>query len=340
YDGGSSPWLAAPYLPGTGPDVKPRDDEHGWFYHVEESCYYTANPWVRDWYRFVGEFRKVRLNQLDPWPDMSARAVGHALAHALQAYRVTGDIEILDRFRSYLANYLRPDQLALRHGGRERDGGKDAAFQMGYLARAVISYLYEAQDYDPQGYAEAFNFVGGCMAWNITYGNFSYYIKVSTNEIGSSSGTGLTFADPQAWYYWNTGRRCFKDHVMLFVTNGINGGSASYGRNYLEGWPYRSDYENYVSRQYRNLLIRVRPDSIPPARITDLRATYLGSKVTVTWTHPAEAVRYHVVYSDKPIVETQTRDPTVCNWWAARALVYSGPIITGTRAKLVFTPPW
>ncbi|MCX7590525.1 MAG: hypothetical protein N2255_02745, partial [Kiritimatiellae bacterium] len=338
HEGGSRPWLAAPYLPGTAPDVKPRDDQHGWFYHVEEAYYFTGNPWIRDWYEFVGEFRKVRLNQLDPWPDMCARAVGHALSHAMQAFRVTGDFEILRKFPEYVRKYLRPDQLALRHGGRERDASQDASFQMGYLARALISYLYEAREYDPQGYAEVFNFLAGCMAWNITYGNFAYYIKASAGQIGQSSGTGLTFVDPQAWWYWNTGRQEFKDHVMLFVTSGINGGSPTYGREYLEGWPYRTDYENYVGRQYRNLLVRTRPDSTPPARITDLKATYLGPAVTATWTRPADAVRYHFVYADKPIVATQTMDPAVCNWWAAKTIACTNLVFSGARAKLVFRP--
>jgi exo-rhamnogalacturonan lyase-like protein len=106
----------APFLKGTHVDARPRDDEHAWFYHVEEAYYFTCNPWIKDWYKFVAEFRKTRLNHLDPFTDNTTRAVAHSLAHALQAYRITGDTSLIQGFRGYINNWLRPAQHPVNGG--------------------------------------------------------------------------------------------------------------------------------------------------------------------------------------------------------------------------------
>jgi hypothetical protein len=88
--------MEAPYLSGTGGPVwwYARDNEHGWFYHVDEAYNLTGNPQIKNWYRFIAEFRRTSLERLDPIPDRSSRALGHSLNHALQAYKATGDISI------------------------------------------------------------------------------------------------------------------------------------------------------------------------------------------------------------------------------------------------------
>ena len=63
---------------------------------VEEAYWYTGNPWIKDWYEFVGEFRKPTLdNRSGAGPGKNGRGRGHPMHHALQAYRVTGDDSIL-----------------------------------------------------------------------------------------------------------------------------------------------------------------------------------------------------------------------------------------------------
>ena len=72
-------------IKGTGLVARPRDDAHGWYYHVRESYYATANPWIRDWYEFVGEYRKTHF--ANRWRH-SSRGLAHALANPVDAYSV------------------------------------------------------------------------------------------------------------------------------------------------------------------------------------------------------------------------------------------------------------
>jgi len=134
--------LRIEYLANTRQDSNPRDDQHGWFYHVAQSYEYTADPWVRDWYQFIAEFRKVRLQQGDPFPDMSGRAVAHALNHALQAYRITGDVELLDMLTSYVEEQIVPRINSIGAWTGELQSNV-ASWQTGYLLRTLIGILEE-----------------------------------------------------------------------------------------------------------------------------------------------------------------------------------------------------
>ena len=229
FDGHGAPYLRRNYLPGTSQYGRPRDDQHGWFYHVEQNYYLSANPWIKDWYDFVAEFRKVRLNQGDPFPDMSARAVGHSLNHALQAYRVTGDEDLLQLMDAYIDRELTPRLNNL--GAYDAGAGTGAVFQLGFLTRTLIDYLYEL----PGGEvttrdAEAFDFIKRSVEWNVNIGNFAYNIPITEARSDFvSSGTGLSMVDPQAWYYLVTDWEPAKTHLLSFMNEGINGGMRPYG---------------------------------------------------------------------------------------------------------------
>jgi hypothetical protein len=322
FDGGASK-LAAPPLPDTDgetPVYYARDDQHGWFYHVAESYFYTANPWVRDWYRFIAEFRRVRLERLDPFPDTSSRATGHALNNALQAYRVTGDATILAGIAAHIRDYLRPEQdpyygdqsLAVEPSG----GG----FQTGYLMRAIVDYLEEVRGRDAQAYAEGFNYLSGLIEWNYHYGNFPYYFDARAGGEGASDGSGLTLVDPQAWYYWHTGKGRYLDQIEEYRATGINGGGTPYGD--FAQWTGQ-----FEGRYYRFVTETSRADTTPPAAIADLTATIAGTSVTLRWTGPADVARYHVVWSTRLLAEENTLDPGMTNWWAAHVIA---PALTPT----------
>lgn len=305
----------ASYLTGTdGPVWYARDDQHGWFYHAEEAYYLTGNPWIKDWYKFIAEFRRARLDHIDPYPDGSTRGTGHSLSHALQAFRVTGDKTILTRFQNYLKKWVRTAQNPF-YGNFN---ASEAGFQMGFLSRALINYMYEIKDVDPQAYAEAFNILSGFMEWNLNFSGFAYYIDASKGETGSSSGSSTTLGDPQAWYYWNTGKKQYLDQLNLYIDQGINGGSKPYGN--LKSWS-----GDFIGRYTQFVIQATRSDSTPPPPISDLTATINGSNIILKWTAPADVVRYHIVWSTKPISENTTADTNFTNWWAANAV---GPNLT------------
>ncbi len=327
--------LDAPYLPGTGGPVwGARDDQHGWFYHAEEAYEFTGNPWIKDWYKFIAEFRRVRLDRLDPFPDKTSRATGHALNHALQVYRITGDISILTRFRDHIQKYLRPEQSPLYGGNMAGYGGPDAAFQVGYLSRAIINFMEEIKEKDWQAYAEAFNYLSGLMEWNLNYANFAYSINVPAGEIGASSGTASPLADPQAWYYWHTGKKAYLDQLNQYVNEGIHGGAKPYGD--LTRWTS----DAFLGRWTQFVRQNPRPDTTPPSQITDLKATLSGSQVVLSWTAPKDPDlhHYHIVWSTKPISATQTTDTTQSNWWAANAIGPSFKPEPGRRQSITITP--
>ena len=334
--------LDAPYLSGSGGPVwAARDDQHGWLYHVEEAYYFTANPWIKDWYEFIGEFRRTKLERLDDANDLSSRATGHALANALQAFRVTGDVSILDRFHHHINQYLRTEQHPgyghNRYGAYDQMDS-DAPLSVGFLARAIIAFMTEVRDENPQAYADAFQYLSGLMEWNLNYANFDYWINVVEGNIGSSSGTGTTLVDPQAWYYWHTGKQQYLDHLNQYIEHGINGGSQPYFT--AAEWPgvVEDDQEAFLGRFAQFVRENPRSDTMPPAKITDLKATISGSDVILEWTAPQDAIRYHIVWGDKPLSGVTTQDRGLLNWWAANAI---GPDLTpapGVKQQLSFAP--
>ncbi len=345
FDGMVGTVFAAPPLPGTmSADETPvyyaRDDQHGWFYHVAEAYWLTANPWIRDWYRFVAEFRRVRLERLDPYPDFSSRATGHALNHVLQAGRVVGDQQILNRFRNHIANYLRPEQD--HYFGDQKLSVEDAGggFQTGYLVRTIIDYLEEIKAKgDWQAYAEGFNYLSGFMEWNYNFGNFPYYFDARSGGTGISSGTGLSMIDPQSWYYWHTGRSKYWRHINAFINTGTHcGGDPPCEQPYGNFDDWSGQFEG---RYYLYVKHSSRPDTIPPARVNDLSVITEGPGVRLQWTAPAgaESGRYHIVWSNKPVVEQHSLDTTRCNWWAAEVI---GPDLAptpGNRQSLYVSVP-
>jgi hypothetical protein len=217
FDGSFGYSQAPGYIAGTAQDAKPRDDQHGWFYFVSESYWITGNPWVKDWYQFVGQFRRTRLNQNDPYPDMSGRATGHALSHALDAYRITGDTEILTLVGNYIKNFVAPLIDPVLGGFKPRpDAPGEAMFQIGYLSHAMITYLEELQTVD----SAVYNILAGFVKWNMTNSNFGYYNPLTTvNQ--NSDGTSVTFMDAQAYYATKSNDVTAMQHLDTYAKTGI-----------------------------------------------------------------------------------------------------------------------
>ncbi|MBK8479420.1 MAG: hypothetical protein IPL39_24995 [Opitutaceae bacterium] len=341
-------YLAAPYLPGTEQDARPRDDQHAWYYSVEQAYYFTANPWIRDWYAFIAEFRKTRLHQEDPLPDMETRALGHSLEHSLQAYRVTGDTELATLLAAYLENHVRPRQVQLRHGGRNHEPFTTAdgvnhdhwdSPQIGFLSRFCANLLHEIDDRGTEARAQAaadvFQFLAGCIEWNYQYGNFSGIDATAGARAAVPGDLGSNVIEPQAWLYRHTGIERFWTHIRGFTSLPQ---STDYGHRPFDVFysPWDGDY--YV-RYYQYLIENPRTDTTPPAAVANLSAWRSGDTVTLRWTAPAgtDLARYHVVYANSPISATPTLATTATNWWAAKAVGTRLVPLPAATQQLTFT---
>ena len=128
---------------------------------------------------------------------MSARATGHAIHHALQAYRVTGDTELLDLVGNDIRAQVEPRLNSV--DAYDDGGGSVASWQVGYLSRSIIDDLEElpggaVQTRDPA----AFDVLRRMIQWNVAIANFDTWRDVDDMTPHVSSGTGVTLVDPQA----------------------------------------------------------------------------------------------------------------------------------------------
>jgi hypothetical protein len=339
------PGIAAEYLPGTRYNGwKPRDDAHAWFYHVEEFYYLSANPWVRDWYDFMGEFRMGLRSQKIP-PDTfggmlrdtgwsESRGEAHDIATATQAFRVTGKMAILDHLRNRIANSVERNRSPI-YGIWRPDGTKDgeAAFQVGYLARALIGILTEVETSDPDLCARIFNLVWGIVDWNHNLCHYGYYIDSTKQAPGTnrSAGVSTPLCDPVAWFYLRTGRADYLAGMREFIESGIHGGKAAYD----EPGAWRGGFFGRVVTYVANHPWTPRS----PDAIADLRVTLDGGKATIEWTTPPRAARFHAVWSTVPISPVWTGDPGLRNPWACRPVGNTLPGRPGERQSLAFDVP-
>ncbi len=332
-------WYAQPHLPGTDQDARPRDQAHCWYYNVEEFYYFSGNPWIRDWYRFIAEQRKYYFDHPEKMCSAS-RGVGEVLSHAMQAYRVTGDLDLLSRIGRYV-------RVALRYSRDEEElqrrnlmnpwygmrGLRTAAFQAGFLSRGLIDYLEEVDTRDPMAAATVFQALSGLVHWNLHWGNFAYYLK--PGELGFSSLTSITFVDPQAWYYLKTGRRQFLEQLERYVAGGIDPVGSGKAERPLGGadWLGRTEpvWKGRWAGRYWFALRQLGAEEHPkaPAPVEEVNAIRTDQHMELRWRAPKVPVQqYHIVWSDRPITETYSADKALCNWWAAEA----------TRVEAAATP--
>ncbi len=330
FDGHGTPWLAAAYMDGTALDVHPRDDQHGWFQHVRDWYHLSADPWARDWYEFIGQFRYTTLLRCEAFPDTSGRARGHGLAHALAAYRATGNREILDLMAEEVRR-LRGDQY--QHGGRQDAGpGLGASWQAGYVSRAVLDYMNEIEGFRDREWAEAFSFIAGLIDWNIHHANFCYYIDAFIPTNMPSSITGLIMVDLQSWYALATGDSNAMRQTFLYVTNGINDGERPAG--IFEQWTGQ-----YESRQWIALttaVARGRAFTCPPP-VSVFSATALTGRIEFNWQGMPGGQRYHLCWSTNTISLAHTLNTNYINWWAAETTLTNVVTAGGESLSLSVT---
>jgi len=331
------------YLPGTGyGGWKPRDNEHGWFYHVEEFYYLSANPWIRDWYEFVGEFRKTERSNpgLPNWSFLSkqgwetTRGEAHGFAHALQAFRITGDKSIIEWARQRLDNFEThrdPEYGTFHDGGGWFNVG--SVFEHGYQIRALAQIYEEVENYDREIQDRVLNLIWGTVAWNDGHASFGYIVTNRDPKVypTPSAGSAMVIADPHAWFAWKTGSPQYLGSLNGYIDGGLNGGGPPYiDVANLKSWTGASlGRPTHYVRKYV-------PVADGPAKVSNLTARAVSGKVEISFTTPASATRVHVIYSTLPISATYTKDATKRNPWGCTVVPNTLVAKPGTTQSLQF----
>lgn len=232
------------YKKGTKQVANPRDDQHAWFFHVEQAYLMSGNKWLKDWYEFMAEFKQVYLQELDPWPDRSNRSEGHNLNIALAAYRVTGNKPLGNLLSNYPKNIhskylLAPHNISV--GSLTKKKLSAAVFQQGYLVKAFIDLYYE---FPEQQFTVSL--IKNYVDWNHSYANYSYYRNVLDYDVSTTaSGTGISFVDVAMWYALYSGESKYAEHAINYLKFGI-GGVKPYGK--WRSW--QGQYEGQIYHYY------------------------------------------------------------------------------------------
>jgi hypothetical protein len=331
--GGSYP------IAGSGRYAEARDWQHAWFYHVPDWYWASANPWVKDWMTWMGEFTR-RVFVADAEGDVqSQRGIGHATWRQWQSYRITGNTALLDEIADWFARERRPE-LSPRCGTDVVPGYpySTASLETAFMLRALQSTLREFRGSDWQRWASTFLLASAHEEWIQWYGRYGYRnLEQDCQVHAGSSGTAHGAPDPVAHYYWITGKSRFKTFNDTYANSGISGsrpyvtstpegrlfvvdtGASGYGDNLWDG--------RYEGRAYFFVDDEARPDAVPPAAVTDLSASLASQTLTATFTRPSGSPSYYLlVWAALPIEECTancTADPEATNttgyrnWWAA-----------------------
>jgi len=206
--------------------------------------------------------------------------------------------------------------------------GHEAAFQLGFFARAVCGLLTELRGADAEYWTKSYLILWGVMDWNLNNCQYAYYTPVE-GPPRPSSGTSLTMPDPTAVWYLLSGQQAQLDLANKYIDQGLNGGEKPYGT--WDAWG--GAWEGRAA-----LAVRLSPkaDTTPPAAVTDLHATSAGGKVTIDWTAPANAAEYLVVWSTQPISRVYTNSATERNFWACNVVPATLRPDPGSKQSLAF----
>jgi len=217
FKGHKAPTTTRKYIKGTTLTARPRDDQHAWFYHIEHAYLMSGNKWIKDWYQFMSEFKKIYLAEKDPFTAKSLRAEGQALTIAVAAYKYTGNVTLKPYLESYIPNIH--NKYLLQPHKIKGVKNKISAFQVGYLLRSFVDLYTEFRDNDK--ILETFKYY---VEWNYSYGNFSYYRSPTDKSVAQkASCTALTLVDPVIWYAIQTKNMQYAEHAREFVESGIGG---------------------------------------------------------------------------------------------------------------------
>ena len=304
-----------------------RQPPHAWFYHVADAYFMSGNPWIKDWYKFILEYRKCFIDQGKWYP--STYGSGHWYAQALTASSVMDDTLI----PGLIANTVTKDLLRqyVKNTGGLYNGSQ--VFEEGFQKRSFINAMYLLKDRDPQAYSMFFQTIASTVHFNMKYANWSGVLPPSVVTNTWYDIAGSTFLDCQSWYYWHTGRRQVRDSVFAYQS----------GQSYI-GFNNSTDiwWGGCFGRWYQFIRDTPRPDSIPPNAITDLRMTRNGTSCQLQWTAPADAKHYHISWDTIPIVDSflmNDFDLRYRQWYGANPAGNSIVARPGQTESFTFTGP-
>jgi hypothetical protein len=144
----------------------------------------------------------------------------------MQAYRITGNPDLLTDLHRYVELYLPSIQ---DERGSVRGDKENAAF-LGYLARQIIGYIEETGVFD----GAAMDLVNGLMRFNYTDIRFSFWTTAEDWTGSSYMGQGLV--DPLVWYLWKDWNQAMADQLLLYATEGLGEGSNTALHNKAKLW--------------------------------------------------------------------------------------------------------
>jgi hypothetical protein len=304
---------------------------------------------------------KKRDPDADPAFRLATRYVGWPLFDLANAYRLSGDPQILAECRTVArafrntARYSPIGFMVLQinaKGDREVYGGQGpfekyrdlsasqcyAHFQQGLMCTGLIEYYLMSRDDEALdalvGFADLMchhsllrDPSGKPQGWTYAFGD--YWGPYTWEDAG---GKGVTFhvsnytvTEALGWTTQFTGRRDFAE----IVANAV----AQPGGGFNEAAALQAVRHPKV-------------DQAPPSAVVDLRAESLGgSQVRLSWTAPG-AARYRVKYSTAPIVELvkgwpDRTPPLPANKaeWEAKAAAFNARQRAFWAAQTALNPP-
>ena len=341
--------------------------EHIHWYGLPLYYYVTGDERIKeailDWGEIVKEWSKK------PWIIVYQRFFGWEMYSLAAMYDFTGDpsfMKMADKLFLCLINAKldinKPSRTAFIDwergyiaGGSGSGWGKDPGLKPGLMTGYIIfdglyNYYLQMDEEHPlkEKVADVLEGVSEFM-YREPYcegqkkGHWAFWLPYVYNLVDRTKSAHQYRLILQAFYvnlapYLANGEdRCLErmDKIIRMTAWDQAGVWGSFGH---------IDYPGLQSILYQ----RVPPknDTTPPPPVEDQSAKVKGNEVVLSWTVPADAVRYQIKYSPKKLVESLEFDPDTrtykyepsehANWWAGENISNEPkPIVPGTKQSCI-----
>lgn len=325
------------------------ENEHPHWYGLPLYYYITGDERIKDAILDWGEYiKKTHVNlTMGPWQ----RVWGWGMYSLAAIYEFTGDKEFMDiadkNFRWFLNN-----KMDISHPTRNIF----IDWERGYIAGGGGSGWNKDPGIKP----------GLMTGYAVFDGLYNYYLLMdSKNPLKEKVADVLEgisdffYREPyfegekgpkKHWAFWlpyvyNLADKSKSVHSYRLILQAFYVNLYDYlsngGERWLErmdklirmaGWDESGIWEHFGYIDHPGLQsmfytrMHPRADSTPPEPVNDLKVEIDGNKVVLSWTVPADAIRYQIKFSTKKLVESLEFDPDkrvykydpseYANWWA------------------------